>query len=274
MNVLSDIKAFLFDIDGTLINKECLMTSKMLKTLKYLKENDYIIGINSGRPVFSSRKVMNLNNAEELFDYYYGSNGVEFFNRFTNKTTYVTSLSSELIKEYAKIFDEDFISLGLYYNESEMLLNHYCGNKEKLDAWGIARFVKPVIYDFNNFEGTSPKLIFLFDKKNIDKVDKKIKSIKDDRVDIFYSGNECGEIVAKGTNKGVAVDEFSNLLNINPKQIMCFGDAENDIPALIKGTGVMMDYPEMANKYNIELSCKDVNNDGIYNFLKVYLPID
>lgn len=274
MNLMDNIKAFLFDIDGTLINKECLMTNNMYKTLKYLKDNGYYIGINSGRPVFSSRKVLLANKAEDLFDYYYGCNGNEFFDKKDNTTTYISYISNEIIKEYSKIFNEDYLSLAFYYKDSELLINHYNRDMEKLKAWGKSRFVKPIIYDFDKYEGTVPKLIFLFDNKDIDKVNNKIKSINDDRVDIFFSGNECGEIVPKGTSKGRAVDEFASLLNISPKQIMCFGDAENDIPALLKGTGVMMDYPEIANKYNIKLSCKDVNNDGIYNFLKEYLPIE
>lgn len=274
MNLMDNIKAFLFDIDGTLINRQCFMTPNMYKTLKYLKDNGYIIGINSGRPVFSSRKVLASNNAENLFDYYFGSNGVEFFDRKSNKTTYITSISNKTIKELANNFNEDYICMGMYHNDSELLINHYPRNKEKLEEWGKSRFVKPRIFDFNSYDGDSPKLVYLFDSKDLELVDKKINSINDERVDIFYSGIECGEIVTKGTNKGVSVDEFAKMLNINPKQIMCFGDAENDIPALIKGTGVMMDYPEMANKYNTNLSCKDVNNDGIYNFLKEYLPIE
>lgn len=273
MNPLSNIKAFLFDIDGTLINKECTMTLNMYNTLKYLKDNGYVIGINSGRPVFSSLKVMNLNKADELFDYYYGCNGVEFYNRLENKTTYVSSLSNQIIKEYAKLFNEDFISLAMYKDGKELLINHYNKEKEKMDAWCKSRFVKPIIYDFDKFESEAPKLIFLFNNEDRGLVDKKLSSIKDDRVDIFYSGKECGEIVPKGTDKGLGVEEFAKLLNIKPKEIMCFGDAENDIPALLKGTGVMMGYPEMADKYDIKLRCLDVYNDGIYNFLKEYLPI-
>lgn len=274
MNPISNIKAFLFDIDGTLINRECTMSYNTYKTLNYLKNNGYTIGINSGRPIFSSLKVMALNKADDLFDYYYGCNGVEFYNRLNNKTTYVSSLNNQIIKEYAQKFNEDFITLGMYQDGKYLLINHYYKDKDKLDSWGKSRFVKPMIYDFNRFEGEAPKLIFLFDKKDKELVDKKIKSINDDRVDVFYSGNECGEIVPKGTDKGLGVKEFAKLLNINDKQIMCFGDAENDIPALLTGTGVMMDYPLIADKYDIKLRCKDVYNDGIYNFLKEYLPID
>lgn len=274
MNLINDIKAFLFDVDGTLINKQCVMSNNMYKTLKYLKDSGYYIVINSGRPVFSSRKVLEANKADDLFDYYYGCNGVEFYDKKQDKTTYISALSNELIKEYAKLFSENFISLGMYKDGKDLLINHTNLNPEKINIWGMTRFVNPIIYDFDTYTGEAPKLVFLFDNKDRKKVDEKIKSISDERVDIFYSGDECGEIVPKGTNKGVSVKEFAKLINISPKQIMCFGDAENDVPAILESTGVMMDYPLMNEKYGIKLSCDNVNNDGIYNFLKEYLPIE
>lgn len=274
MNVLSNIKAFLFDIDGTLINRQCKMSSNMYKTLKYLKDNGYIIGINSGRPVFSSRRVLKANDADKLFDYYYGCNGIEFFDKSLNKTTYINAISNKIIKEYANKLIEPYICMAMYYDDSKLLVNHYIKNKDKLEMWGKSRFVKPELYDFNLYDGKAPKLVYLFDHDDIELVDKRMKTINDERIDYFYSGSECGEIVPKGANKGIAVSEFAKLLGISNKEIMCFGDAENDVPALLRGTGVMMDYPELSLKYNIELSCKDVDNDGIYNFLKEYLPIE
>lgn len=265
---MKNIKAFLFDVDGTLIGKDCKMSQKMYATLKFLKENGYYIGINSGRPIFSSQRVMKANNADILFDYYYGSNGIEFLDKHIGEITYTNVLDSDIVKEYANKFNEDFISLAIYFKEKDLLVNHYKGDINKLEYWGQSRFVKPQIYDFNNFEGFVPKMIYLFDNKNIDLVDAKIKSINDDRVDLFYSGKECGEIVPKGASKSLAVLKFSELLNIDPKQIMTFGDAENDIPALLKGTGVIMDYPEIKEKYDIPYMCKDVYEDGIYYFIK------
>ena len=75
---MNNIKAFLFDLDGTLIDYDGKMSKKMFDMLHILKDKGYFLGINSGRPVFSSMRVLKDNNADKLFDCYYGCNGYLF----------------------------------------------------------------------------------------------------------------------------------------------------------------------------------------------------
>ena len=50
-----------------------------------------------------------------------------------------------------------------------------------------------------------------------------------DKVQITVSGEIWLDIVAKGINKGVAINEIQNLLNIDYKETMVFGDYLNDL---------------------------------------------
>ena len=269
MNLKNDIKAFLFDVDGTLINREGKMSDNTYKALSILKKKGYKLGINSGRPVFSSQMVLRSNKADKLFDWYYGANGIEFYDVLNDKKSYVATLDENVIKDFDNLFkDEKYLSLAFYEDNKYLVINHYPEDLNKLDKWCKVRFVLPKHVDFQKIEKRVPKMIIVFDDEKVDDLIKKLSTIKDERVDIFFSGIDVLEIVPKGLNKGISVDEFSKLLNINQKEIMTFGDAENDVPALEKGTGVALGKKIDFDKHQIAYKSLGVDEDGLYIFLK------
>ncbi len=262
MNLKNDIKAFLFDVDGTLVDKDCLCSEKMLYCLKELKNRGYDLVINSGRAIFSSKKVLIKNDILDLFDYFYGCNGIEFEDVKNKIHTYVDYVYDDSIKFLNKFFCEDYLALACYHDEKELLINHMISDREMMDTWSKRRFVSFREYDFNSLE-KSPKLIVVFLKEHKKELDEKIASINDSRFDMFYSGEDVMEIVPKGLSKGKSVIDFANLKNINPKAILTAGDCENDVPALINGTGVYVGNKNAKVAYSVD----DVYKDGLANFL-------
>ncbi len=257
---MNNIKAFLFDVDGTLIDYNGKMSKKMYEMLHILKDKGYFLGINSGRPVFSSMRVLKANNADELFDCYYGCNGIEYY--ANNKSTYLSHLDHDIISYLNKIFIEDYLALACYRGDN-LLFNHFPKDLNMVDKWCKLRYVKPLLYDFEKIN-ISPKLIVVFLKEYKEQLENKISNIHDERFDMFFSGSDVMEIVPPGLNKGCAVDDLSKRLNIDPKSIMTCGDAENDIPALIKGSGVYI-----GNKsFDVLYNCDSISNDGLALFLE------
>ncbi len=238
MNLKTQIKALLFDVDKTLVDRNLNMTSSLKEALTKLKEKGYLLGINSGRPVFSSIKVLEKNDITSLFDVYYGCNGLEFYDLTNKKSIYLAQIDVATIKKLDKLFYEDYLELGFYSGDSIMYLNHQINDEETLKRWTKARFVKPIYLDFQTIDHNIPKLVILFKAEYKDEVVKKMNSINIDTVDMFLSGDECAEIVPKGINKGNAIKDLSKNLNIDSKAILALGDSENDIPALKKATGV------------------------------------
>lgn len=269
MNLKNEIKAFLFDVDGTLIDRKGKMSENTYNALKTLKEKGYKLGINSGRLVFSSIKALKANKAEDLFDWYYGANGIEFYDVLNNSKSYLAILEDGVMKNFDNIFkNETYLSLAFYEDDKYLVINHYPDDLNKLDKWCKLRYVLPKLEDFQNVNKRVPKMIVVFDDEKTDKLLEKLSTIKDDRVDIFFSGNDVLEIVPKGLNKGVSVIEFSKLLNIKPKEIMTFGDAENDVPALENGVGVALGDKILFDKHHISYKSLKIDDDGLYLFLK------
>ncbi len=251
MNLKNDIKALLFDVDKTLVDRQINMMPSLKESLIKLKDKGYLLGINSGRPVFSSFRVLEKNDALSLFDYFYGCNGLEFFDLKEKKSTYLKEIDVSTIKELDKLFYEDYLELAFYKDEETMCLNHHISDETKLIEWTKARFVKPTVINFQTIDYSIPKLVILFKHEYKDLIQAKIDNIHIDSIDIFFSGDECLEVVPKGINKGNAVIDLANKLNVNEKAILTCGDSENDIPALIKGTGVYVGNSDA----NIAYSC-------------------
>lgn len=240
MNLKNDIKAILLDVDKTLVDRQIKMAPTLKETLIKLKNKGYLLGINSGRPVFSSIRVLEKNDALSLFDYFYGCNGLEFYDLRNKRSTYLEEIDVITIKQLDKLFYEDYLELAFYKDEDTMCLNHMISDETKLTDWTKARFVKPIVMDFETIDYNIPKLVILFKHEYRKAIEKKIMGIHIDSIDIFFSGDECLEVVPKGINKGNAVSDLANKLNIGEKAILTCGDSENDIPALVKGTGVFV----------------------------------
>ena len=108
-------------------------------------------------------------------------------------SAYIESHDERLIKQTAKYYERYKIVEDLTSIDDDIL--------------------KVTICDFNGSENNSNNY---FDEYR-------------DKVQITVSGEIWLDIVAKGINKGVAINEIQNLLNIDYKETMVFGDYLNDL---------------------------------------------
>lgn len=210
-----NIKVILFDVDKTLVDRECLMSNELKDTLFNLKNKGYLLGINSGRPVFSSLRVLEKNGVTDLFDIFYGCNGLEFYDAKAKTSTYLSEVDVDTIHELDKLFYEDYLELSFYKDNKILCLNHKISDENKIKEWARLRFVETKYVDFSKIDYSISKLVILFKKEYHNQIVAKVNNIKNDKVDIFFSGDECLEIVPSGINKGTAVLDLSKKLAIN-----------------------------------------------------------
>lgn len=268
MSLNNEIKAFLFDIDGTLINRKLEMSDNTKKALSILKDKGYHLSINTGRPSFAIKKVLGKHDIADLFEYYFGYNGIEVYNVKTKEINYISTISSDTLKELDLVFKEDYLWLCVYDADNNLLFNRFPDDKEKLEEWCTLRYTKPKLFDFQKSTIDYAKAILLFDLNKKEEFLNKINNFKDDRVDLFFSGVDVVEVVPKGLNKSKSVTEYAKMLGIKEKEILCCGDAESDLYALKRGTGLLIGNPELDPNNEVAYHTGSVHEDGLYNFLK------
>lgn len=267
MNYKQEIKAIAFDFDGTLIDFNYNATDYTRKALDLLKDSQYKVCLSSGRPCFLAKKAFTNTFGEYPLDYIFGCNGSEFEDCKNNKTTLLYSLKQNEIVELANLLKNDYLTICVY-NGEEFLVDKPIDDPE-LIGWLNARWLKPVVFDFNKNDVERSKVLILNKKADRERENQFVESIKDElsSFNYAYSSPNCLEIAPKGVSKAKSVEKLAELLECTNKQILSFGDMANDMPMLLNSTGVIMDNASDDLKAQISLHTSRVDELGVYDFL-------
>ena len=215
------IKFIATDMDGTLLNSNNEIHADFYPMFQSLKEKDIIFAAASGRQYYNL-----LERFKDIKDdmMFIAENGT--FVVYKGKELIVNSLEKNIAKElieigrtipnsyvilcgknsaYIESHDERLIKQTAKYYERYKIVEDLTSIDDDI--------LKVTICDFNGSENNSNNY---FDEYR-------------DKVQITVSGEIWLDIVAKGINKGVAINEIQNLLNIDYKATMVFGDYLNDL---------------------------------------------
>ncbi len=264
MNLASYIKAIAFDFDGTLIDFDYRASDYTRKALSLLEKSDYKISLSSGRPCFLALKAFQKTFGDYPLDYVFGCNGAEFMDVRKKQTKILYPLSSDDVRYIGKVIDSDFLSVGIYENET-FLVDKIAN--EKVAKWIKARWLNPKIFDFSKNCIPRSKIVVLNDATDREKEDEYLKTIDLSAYNTCYSTMNCFEITLKGVTKAKSIEYLSQLLGCEKKQILSFGDMENDMEMLKESTGVIMGNADESLKKQIPFHTSRVDELGIYEFL-------
>ena len=215
------IKFIATDMDGTLLNSNNEIHADFYPMFQSLKEKDIIFAAASGRQYYNL-----LERFKDIKDdmMFIAENGT--FVVYKGKELIVNSLEKNIAKElieigrtipnsyvilcgknsaYIESHDERLIKQTAKYYERYKIVENLTSIDDDI--------LKVTICDFNGSENNSNNY---FDEYK-------------DKVQITVSGEIWLDMVAKGINKGVAINEIQNLLNIDYKETMVFGDYLNDL---------------------------------------------
>lgn len=215
------IKFIATDMDGTLLNSNNEIHADFYPMFQSLKEKDIIFAAASGRQYYNL-----LERFKDIKDdmMFIAENGT--FVVYKGKELIVNSLEKNISKElieigrtipnsyvilcgknsaYIESHDERLIKQTAKYYERYKIVENLTSIDDDI--------LKVTICDFNGSENNSNNY---FDEYR-------------DKVQITVSGEIWLDMVAKGINKGVAINEIQNLLNIDYKETMVFGDYLNDL---------------------------------------------
>ena len=239
------MKAFFFDIDGTLADRFEVPSSAQI-ALNCLRENGYLVFICTGRPVYY---VM------ENFGKY--CDGCICFNgryaELNGRILYDKPLTDEEVTELTDILDEHKAGYWFFNNEG-----HFEGGWLN-DHYQEMQLNSEKVYNFDIF----------FSSPEHFEVLKEI--LKDKCIFNPHGLAPHADATIIGSDKGLALRAVLEKLNINVKDSYAFGDGANDVSMLKSaGHGIAMGNALDITKEAAEYVTDNMKDDGIYKALVHY----
>lgn len=240
-------KLMAVDIDGTLLNNEKTISQENYEAIQNARRKGVKIVLATGRPPKGIEKYLAELNLKTENEYAILCNGALVQN--TNNGVIVTKTQMQIsdIKYLLLISKKLNVTISAFTSENIIIahaLSKYNLTLARLN--GISHYV----VDFNNLDKSIKvfTIIFVDEDYNIMKDFNKLPKEVFEKYSVVRGATFSLEFSYKSVSKGAGVTALAHNLKIDMKDVICVGDAGNDI-SMIKyaGLGVAMGnaFPEV-----------------------------
>ena len=254
------IKLIALDIDGTIMNSEFKISSRVRKAISQAISSNIYVVLATGRMYSATIPIAKDLGIVTPLITYQGSLVKEFYN--SNKTLMNYSIPLKLSKLIIRELRELNVQINVYledelYVESENdILTEYAEKRHiifhKIDSFD----------EIKDFEPT--KILAI--EKNPDKtiqIRDYLRNKYSNELNIVRSTPQYCEMVNNKASKGNAVLFLAQMWNINPCEIMAIGDQDNDYDMLkAAGLGIAMGNAPDLLKNTACYVTNNITNDG------------
>lgn len=252
-------KSVFLDIDGTILRQDHTFSPSTKEAIIQLKEQNIEVFFATGRPLHEIAELAN----QLTIDAFIGYNGafaiyqgktivnapldINFVQKllnisrqhgqeiafYTRNKSYFTDLNVPTVKDFINFFDIDY-----YDSIANMFLDEVLG----MTIMNLA-----------------PEQVKLYEIN---------ENIHLSQVNVGGFTN-CYDVIRRNVNKGMAIQEISNILQLKKEEMIAFGDGMNDAEMLTAvGEGFAMGnaHPDLFSYAKRQTT--SVSEDGIFNGLK------
>ena len=262
------IRAMIFDLDGTLLNRDRIITQQTILTLERCKESGIGLFIATARPPLLERMLSWDENTMSLFDggVYYNGGCI-----IINEQKDYLFMSDEIVQKTIEyVFKDDNLNITLQLEGEKHALRFPLEDKY-FKSWGVSA---ESVLSFNQIGNLKTVKILIFYDNLIDSVkplnDELIACLKALCYDTaqFYltDKGKCVQIMGETVNKLQGIEKIRKCLGLQKDEIAVFGDDVNDIEMLSEYKySVAMGNAECHVKDAAGFVTSDNDSDGIHH---------
>ena len=262
-------RIFFTDLDGTLLNREKIVTPKTLAALKVFTDAGNLFAICSGRALFNARRAQEVCHLNFPGSYIVAFNGAEIYDCEAERDIYRVGVPIALASDILALAREK----GVYcqtYNDHFILSQVYNENT----AYYRSENPNPIIVadDILPYLDKDPGKLICVEKDRPEKLEAfrdEVLARWGDVVTCLFSSPCFLEIFRREAGKGPALHRLAEYLGIPLSRTIAAGDAENDISMLKEaGVGIAMKNASPEAKAAADaVTEEDNDNDGLVPFL-------
>lgn len=234
------------DMDGTLLSGDKTISDANLDAIKRAKEKGVKVVLATGRPVKGIQRYLKQLNLVDEGDYAVAFNGA-VVQRTNNDEVIAETLMT--IDDIHYLYD---LSKKLKVN-IHALTPHACITPKISKYSEVESSINKIpldVVDFDNIDTSTTivKIMFIDEPEILDRVISELPKELHKKYTIVRSCPYFLEFLNKSANKGIGVEILAKTLGIKSEEVICIGDAGNDIHMIeYAGLGVAMGnaFPEV-----------------------------
>ena len=262
-------KMIVVDLDGTLLNINQGCSKKTKRYLKRLKELGHIVVIATGRIL---KDAIEITDGALFANYVIASAGGVIYDMDNRKILKKNNISIDDVRMICSYNNEDIrhIEMGDLFYYHKYVNEGIFKNK-------FSKMIDNIDEFLNNCDDI---FHITFKLKDMNKLDEYYKKFDNDSLSILimqdsFKDERYLEIFKEGVSKYNGIKYIMDILNIDNKNVITFGDGLNDVDMIKNsGIGVAMGNALMEVKNVSDYTTISHNEDGVIYFLRGYLDKD
>ena len=241
------IKMITIDLDGTLFDNEKNISKLNKEAIKKCHDLGIKIVIATGRPKNGVMPVLEELGLTTDNDYVIIYNGAKIMNVGKDELISSTVIYGKDVKDLYKESLKLNVNIHAFRQNEELITPKH---NPYTDVEARINHIPDILFDFNNINDSDVfiKAMMVDSYENINRIMPLVDKYFYDNFSVNRSSKIFLEFLNQKSDKGKALIELANYLNIDIKDTMAIGDAGNDL-SMIKasGVGVLMEnaFPEI-----------------------------
>lgn len=232
-------KLIALDMDGTLLNEDKEISLRNKVAIKKAREKGVKVVISTGRPISGIKKYMEQLGMNKEDDYAIVFNGSRIQKAKTGEVIFNRSLKGRELKELHRLSEK--LNLNIHAFDGETCITNRENYYSNMEAEWNGVDLKVVDFEDYDDEHEIVKAIMVEKPEILEKAEKLIPAEFYEKYTIVKSAPFFLEFIEKNSNKGEGVKALANHMGITMDNVICIGDAENDLHMIkYAGLGVAM----------------------------------
>lgn len=269
-----DVRLMAFDLDDTLLTKDCTISPATVETLRIAAQKGIYVVLCSGRMedgIMPFARQLGLEGTE-AGRYIIAINGCSIYDLQQKKEIYLKNMDSEILLRA----DEEATRAGFYTEVYSPDTIFYPEETKwtKLDV-DLCKVKGQVVENYRQFlkDGKFPKMLIAGEPERIKVLEGKLKEMFGKDAVVFTSKPFFLEILPPNCGKGEAILWLAERLGIKKEQTAAFGDSMNDESMIrLCGHGIAMcNGLEAIREMADYVTEQDNNHDGAADFIRKFI---
>lgn len=266
-----DYGMIVLDLDGTLTNRDKVITPKTKEALFELKRQGGIIVLASGRPTYGIMPLARELELEQSGGYILSYNGGRIIECKTGETVFAKELPVPSNQKIIGLAKEHGVNILTY--EDDLIITPNASDEYVGKEAFINKLQVKEVLDMERYV-TFPvvKFLMLEDGDYLSMVEPKVKAALGRDYSVYRSEPFFLEVLPKGIDKAASLERLLSKLGMGKEQMIACGDGYNDLSMIqYAGLGVAMENAVFPVKKAADYVTYSNDNDGIAHVVEKFM---